>query len=57
MNCDINRIAWLGLDCVTGIKKLMVVVEMARQDAARKGSARIDYDSMHGCAMAVGLVE
>ncbi len=45
------------MECSTGIKKLMVVVEMARQDAARKGSARIDYDSMHDCAAAVGLIE
>ena len=35
----------------------MVVVEMARQNAAQKGFARIDYDSMHDCAAAVGLVE
>ena len=47
----------LGLECATGIKKLMVVIEMARQDAARKGSARVDYDSMHDCAAAVGLVD
>jgi hypothetical protein len=39
-----------------GIKRLMVVIEMARQEAARKGSTQIDSDCMFNCAAAIGLV-
>ena len=41
---------------VPGIKRLMVVVEMARQEAARNGSTKVNVDAMFNCAQAVGVI-
>ena len=59
-----GRRSLIGLDgssdgvCVSvpGIKRLMVVVEMARQEAARNGSTKVNVDAMFNCAQAVGVI-
>ncbi len=35
---------------------MMVVVEMARQEAARNGSTKVNVDAMFNCAQAVGVI-
>lgn len=39
-----------------GIKRLMIVVEMARQEAARAGQTKIGIEAMANCATAIGLL-
>ena len=55
LHCECSLMC-CAVDYAAGIKRLMVVIEMARQEAARKGSTQIDSDCMFNCAAAIGLV-
>jgi hypothetical protein len=34
----------------------MIMVEMARQEAARGGATKINIENMANCAMAIGMI-
>merc|ERR1711968_246034 len=52
---DVDNCAAIFQDGI-GIKRLMIMVEMARQEAARSGATKINTEAMANCAMAIGMI-